>query len=371
MKNRQNSIKTGNSHPHYYMDLRLQHHTIAQTEKFIFKLSTFILTFLLLISTSGCRKQYKNSKFLLNTIVDITVVDKKESARSAIAQAFNEIERIDNLLSVYKNSSEVSKINMQSGISDVRVSADTLDIIEKSIAISEMTNGAFDITVGPLVELWGFKDSNKHVPSDKDIVAKKQLVGYKNITIDHARSSVRLDLQGMQLDLGAIAVGFAVDKAIEKLKLIGIKDALINAGGEIYALGTPHGRKAWRIGIQHPRRSSELIGILELKDKAISTSGDYENYFEVNGKRYSHILSPYTGKPVNGIMSVTVVSEKTVIADALSTAIFPMGAEKGMELIESLNDVECIIITGESEKDMKIMISKGLRDKVQIINGGN
>ncbi len=336
----------------------------------IFKLFTIVLVFVLFVFICGCRKQYKGSKLLLNTVVDITVVGEKREAQKAIAQAFDEIERIDNLLSIYKSNSDISKINMQSGFSDVKVSSDTLDIIDKSIAISKMTDGAFDITIGPLMESWGFKDGNKRIPSDKDIIEKKRLVGYKNIDINHSQSSIRLNLQGMQLDLGAIAVGFAVDKAIEKLKFIGIKDALINAGGEIYALGTPDRRRAWRIGIQHPRRKSELIGVLELKDKAISTSGDYENYFEIGDRRYPHILSPYTGKPVDGIMSVTVVSDKAVTADALSTAIFPMGAQKGMELIENLNDVECIIITGKNEKDMRIMISKGLRDKVQIINGG-
>lgn len=335
------------------------------------KLFTFTLVFILFISICGCKKQYKSSKFLLNTIVEITVVGEKKEAQKAIAQAFDEIERIDNLLSIYKDNSEISKINMRSGISDVKVSADTLDIIEKSIKISEMTNGAFDITIGPLMEIWGFKDGNKHIPSDKDIIEKKRFVGYKNIILDRSRSSVRLSFQGMKLDLGAIAVGFAVDKAIEKLKLIGIKDALINAGGEIYALGTPYRRRAWRIGIQHPRRSDKLKGVLELKDNAISTSGDYENYFEIGDRRYPHILSPYTGRPVDGIMSVTVVSKKTFVADALSTAIFPMGAERGMALIENLKDVECIIMAGKNEKDMKIMISKGLKDKVHIINGDN
>ncbi len=343
---------------------------MLKIRNFVFRLFIFILISILFAPTYGCKKQYKRSKFLLNTIVDITVVGQRKEAQKAIAQAFEEIERIENLLSIYKNNSEISKINMKSGFSAVKVSADTINILDKSIEISEITDGAFDITIGPLMDIWGFRDGNKRKPSDKDIIEKKKLIGYKNINIDHSQSSVRLSFHGMQLDLGAIAVGFAVDKAIEKLKSIGIKDALINAGGEIYALGTPNGKRSWRVGIQHPRRNNELIGVLELKDKAISTSGDYENYFEVNDKRYHHILSPYTGKPVEGVMSVTVVSDKTVIADALSTAIFPMGAQKGMELIESFNDVECIIITGKDEKDMRVMISKGLRDKVQIINGG-
>jgi len=326
----------------------------------------FIATSLTLIS-SGCEKRFKESKFLLGTIVEITVIGKKQDAQNAAKLAFEEIKRIDNLMNVYNDNSEISQINRASGKSAVAVSADTLEVIDRSIKYARLTNGALDITVGPLMELWGFRDGRNRVPSDNELLEKLPLVDYKKISIDRIHSTVSLGSPGMQIDLGAIAIGYAVDKAIQILKEAGMeKSALINAGGEIYALGSPPGKRAWKIGIQHPRRKNDLLGILELKDKAISTSGDYENYFEVNGKRYCHIMNPKTGKPVEGIMSVTIVTDNTTEADALSTALLPMGVENGMKLVERLIGVDYIIVTGNTEEDMKILISSGLKDRVQL-----
>jgi thiamine biosynthesis lipoprotein ApbE len=179
-------------------------------------------------------------------------------------------------------------------------------------------------------------------------------------------STVKLASPGMQMDLGAITPGYAVDRAIQVLKNAGIRNALVNAGGEIYSIGFPPKRKAWRIGIRHPRKPGELLGVIELSERGVSTSGDYENFFEVDGRKYCHIIDPKTGRPVQGIMSVTVIAKNTTEADALSTALFPLGAEKGLRLVERLDGVDAIIVTGYKEDDMKILMSSGVKDKMKL-----
>lgn len=320
-----------------------------------------LLAAVLIIVLSGCEKRVKKSQFLFGTIVDITAIVKNTHDQKAVDLAFEVIKDIDSRMGVYNNDSEVSQINR---LSTARVSADTFEVIQKAIDVSRLSNGAFDVTVGPLIDVWGFRNKN-HIPSDVELTNALSLVDYRKIRIDRPHLTVKLASQGMKIDLGAIAVGYAVDKAVNVLKDAGVKNALVDGGGEIYALGSPPGKDAWRIGIQHPRRMNDLLGTIELKDMAISTSGDYENYFEVNGKRYCHIMNPKTGKPVEGVMSVTVVANSTVEADALSTALFIMGAEDGMKLAERLGNIECIIVTGSNEKDMKINVSSGLKGKVQ------
>jgi thiamine biosynthesis lipoprotein len=195
---------------------------------------------------------------------------------------------------------------------------------------------------------------------------KLSLVDYRKVLVDEDRSTVKLAAPGMQMDVSGIAKGYAVDRAIRVLKNAGIRNALVNAGGDICALGAPPGKKSWRIGIRHPRRSGDLLGILELKDKAVATSGDYENFLEVDGERYCHIVDTKTGRPVQGVMSVTVVADNTAEADALATAIFPLGADDGIKLIESLEGVDGIIVTGEEENDMEVLMSSGMKHKVKL-----
>ena len=330
------------------------------------KLITFVLLVIITAFITGCEKRVKKSQFHFGTITDVTAIVKTSADQKAVDLAFDTIKDIDDRMSVYNNNSEVSQINRLAGHSAVKVSSDTLNVIEKALYYSKISDGMFDITVGPLIDIWGFRTGKNRTLSDVEISKALLLIDYKKVKIDRSGSTVELTSTGMKMDVGAIAVGYAVDKAVSVLKDNGVKKALVNGGGEIYALGSPPGKDAWRIGIQHPRRSNELLGTIELKDMAVSTSGDYENYFEVNGKRYCHIMNPKTGKPVEGIMSVTVVANTTTEADALSTVLFIMGAKDGMKLAERLDNVECIIITGSNEKDMKILVSSGLKDKVQL-----
>jgi thiamine biosynthesis lipoprotein len=325
-----------------------------------------LCVFFAFLCLTGCERRYKESEFLMSTMVEITAVGTEEESRQAMRLAFEEIRRIDSLMSVYNPDSEISRINEAAGKSAVRVSADTLKVINESLRIARLTDGALDITVAPLMELWGFGNDENRVPPDDELQEKLPLVDYTKILVDADSSTVRLDLPGMRIDVGGIAKGYAVDSAIRVMKEAGIRNALISAGGDIYAMGTPPGKESWRIGIRHPRDRSDLLGILALKDRAVATSGDYENFFEVDGKRYCHIMDTRTGRPVRGIMSVTILADTSAEADALATAVFPLGADKGMKLIESLEGVDGIIVTGSEADDMKIMMSSGLEGKIQL-----
>lgn len=317
------------------------------------------------MAITGCEQRVKKTQFLFGTVVDVTVIAKTKSDRSAIDMAFSAMRDIDDKVSIYNVHSEISNVNQNAGLSEVKVSDDTFNILERAYKLSQLTDGAFDVSIGSIVSLWGFGTTKNKIPSDNEIAEKLPLINYEKIILDHTNKTVKLADKGMKVDLGAIAVGYAVDKAVNVLKEKGVKNALVNGGGEIYAFGSPPKKSAWRVGIQHPRKPNAILGTIDLKDKAISTSGDYESYFEVNGKRYCHILNPKTGKPVENIMSVTVVADNTTDADALSTAIMVMGEKEGIRLAKRLG-VECIIVTGKNEEDMKVIISDGLKDKVKL-----
>ncbi|MCK4822143.1 FAD:protein FMN transferase [bacterium] len=292
---------------------------------------------------SGCGRvrSVNESSLLMGTVAEITVQHKDPTvARKVIQHAFDEGKRIENLLSIYKKESEISMVNLKAGLEEVKVSEDSLYVIEKALYYSELSDGVFDITVGPLIELWGFRNGEKKVPDKTEIEKILALVNYKNLSINREKSTVKLEKPGMQIDLGGIAKGYAVDSMIGVLKRGGIKEAIVNAGGDIYALGNPAGKSRWHIGIRNPRNHSGIEDVIELKNSAIVTSGDYEKFFFEGGKRYSHIIDPRTGVPASAIRSVTVTAPTATEADALATALFVLGEEEGKKLIKQLENVE-------------------------------
>ncbi|MFA5145159.1 MAG: FAD:protein FMN transferase [Candidatus Omnitrophota bacterium] len=294
---------------------------------------TNIIAFLLLCScvlTAGCKNQqlYTDNRVMMGTIVETTSVYKEASGI-----VFSEMERIDGLLSKYKPDSEVSELN-RSG--KLNASPDTFSIIKKAKEFWQASGGAFDITVAPLLDLWGFTNGQYCLPREKEIKNTLKLIGSDKIILREDNSVVEFRLSGMKIDLGAIAKGYALDCAADKLRKAGIKSCLINAGGQVYALGDKFG-KPWKIAIKGPR-GGNFIGYLELKNKSAATSGDYEQYFIKNNTRYQHIINPKTGYPANsGIVSVTVIASDGLTADCLSTAIFVLGKEKGKALAKSFS----------------------------------
>jgi len=275
-------------------------------------------------------------------IIDGTSEDLKE--------AFKIIEEVEQLMSDYNPKSEISLLNRKG---ESKVSPWTKEVIRKAIEFSRITKGAFDITVGPLVDLWKKAEREKKVPTQEELKKVCSLVGYKNILVEDDKISFKAE--GMRMDLGGIAKGYAVDKAIEVLRKRGVKNALVNAGGDIYCLGEgPRGK--WRIGIQHPRQEREIVGIIRISNRGVATSGDYRRYYLIQGKRFGHIINPLTGWTVqDNPMSVTIIAPDATTADALATCVFVLGTEEGMDLINSLPRVEGMII-GEG---MEVFTSKG------------
>ena len=302
---------------------------------------TLILLYCYIVILSGCQNKpfYKESRFLMGTTAEIICQD-----RHSLDIAFREIERLERLWNRYDPDSEISKLN-KNGVS--KVSKDTLEIIKKAIEFSKLSEGLFDITIGPLADLWKERIKSKvsRFPTEEEITERLRFIGFEKIIIDEEKSVIKFKDKGVSVDLGGIAQGYAVDKVVEKLRSLGVKDCLIRIGGCIYALGRKD-KRDWRIGIQHPRNPHEFIDYVELRDKAIATSGDYEQFFIYEGKRYSHIINPKTGYPVdNEIISVTVISPQALISDFLSTAVFILGEEKGRELAKKFKDTKVIIFT--------------------------
>jgi len=293
-------------------------------------------------------KPLKQTEMIMGTLVEITVIPANEKA---IREAFEALKKVDALMSTYKEDSEISILNREG---KAQVSEETLEVIEDAMKFSELTDGAFDITCRPLINLWKKAKKEEKLPTEIEIEEAISLVGYQRIILDG--NQIRLEKKGMQIDLGGIAKGYAVDKAIEALKKNGIKRALVNAGGDLYALGTdPQGEK-WQIGVQDPRDEDKIIDIIKVKDKAVATSGDYRRYFTLEGKRFSHIVNPKTGLTVQDVpMSVTIIGPDATTTDALSTGVFVLGPEEGMKLIESLPEVEGMIIS----EGMKKLTSQG------------
>jgi thiamine biosynthesis lipoprotein len=298
---------------------------------------------------------YRQSQFALYTNVEITVSALNErDAQKAMSDAFAEMRRLDALLSRYQEDSQITRIN-RSSTKDQFIAADreVLSLLQRSFEYSVLTDGMFDMTVGPLVDLWRIGTDQARVPDKSEIQAILQYVDYTHVHIDEERG-VKLHYPGVNLDLGAVAKGYAVDQGIEVLKSHNISSALINAGGDLRCLGARPDGTPWRIGIQHPRKSG-LLGVVELNDSAVATSGDYQQYFMDQETRYHHIFHPTTGIPASECQSVTITAQTAEMADVLATAVFVMGPEQGMAFIEAKPDVEGMIVHADGE----IIVSSG------------
>ena len=321
----------------------------------------FILLFLS-IKGDEDSNAVKRTRMLMGTIVEITVFHEgNRDSDEVINETFSEIKRLEELLGRFHEGSDIWKINKQPG-KDVTVSEETLDVVEAGLYFHNISQGSFDITLGKLMDLWRFKaeEKEKSPPPDVDIKAAIKISGPQNLNIDRPGKTISA-IAGVHLDLGGIAKGFIIDRAGELLAQRGIKNFIINAGGDMIIKGKKKD-KAWRIGLQHPRKAGEVLARLDLKGDltSIVTSGDYEQVFFHKGKRYHHILDPATGYPAKGLMSVTIKASDAKSADALSTAVFVLGKDKGLRLIESLNGVEGILV----DEDSKVTISSGLKDQV-------
>ncbi|HHX18004.1 MAG TPA: FAD:protein FMN transferase [Clostridium sp.] len=340
---------------------------IKNIKKKIFFVSFVCITLFLLLS--GCDAKLKKIQkeiFSLNTVIDITVYGDKE-AEKVLQKAINRIYEIENRMSATISKSDVSLINQNAGKRPVKVHDDTFFVIQKALEYGELTNGAFDISIYPLVKLWDIKSQNKNIPSKEEINAVLDLVDYKKIKLNFDEKTVFLEKEGMSIDLGGIAKGYAVDEVRGILVEGGTKHGLIYMGGDIAVIGNKPEGGLWRIGIEDPRYKNEgsrFFAVTESADLSVVTSGDYQRYVEIDGKRYHHIFNPYTGYPAEtNVMSTTVIGKSSIDADALATAIFVLGVDEGFEIMEKIHEFDGIIVT----KDKYVYITKRLKDKVDIV----
>jgi len=293
---------------------------------------------------------------MMGTVVRVKVADRIKPGSGvdrAIEKAFIRMREVDESMSVYNSNSELSRINRLGPGQMTGVSDGLLEIVRKSTEISNISSGAFDITAGPLVGLWGFgkDDTTEETPSSKQIKAILLMVNYRNIIVDEKHKKIGLKKAGMKIDLSSIAKGYAVDRAIEVLREEGIENAIVEAGGDLYCMGKGLRGAPWVIGIKDPRRPGQVIASFKLTDRACATSGDYENFFITQGRRFSHLIDPRTGRPVqNGLLSVTVLAPTCLEADGLATAIFILGKKEGLELINNLDKTEAIIISQQGSE---------------------
>jgi len=294
---------------------------------------------------------------MMGTSIEVILLDSDpEASSNAVDQAYAEIKRIEEQLSVRMRESKVSEINRSAGKRAVQVPAELLGLIRESIRIAGASHGAFDITVQGLGDLWDFHGPVFRLPDPADVKDRLNLVDYRKIRLQQEGSTVFLEGEGMQISLGGIAKGYAVDRAVEVLRKSGIKGGIVSAGGDLFAFGKREDGEAWRVGVRNPRDPSKNICMIPVSDLAVATSGDYERYRMFEGRRYHHVIDPRTGYPSKGCMSVTVVAERALEADALATAVFVLGPEEGRALLEKLPGVEGVIV----DRDGNITASSGL-----------
>jgi thiamine biosynthesis lipoprotein len=287
----------------------------------------------------------------------------EDGANEAFGKAFDEFTRLDDLLSIWKDGSDVVRINAAAGQQPVHVSPETLEVLAIARQVSEWTGGKFDVTFGALADVWRFDhDQDDSIPTPAQIAARLPLVDYRKLAVDRDAGTAFLRRAGMRAHLGGIGKGYAVDRAVALLRAAGLNDFSIQAGGDLYVSGR-RGDRPWRLGIADPRAPDGIFARVELSDSTFSTSGDYERFFIKDGVRYHHILDPSTGQPSRLSRSVTIASKQAVLADGLSTGVFLLGPEEGMALIERLPDVEGVIVGADNQ----VHVSSGLQGKVEIV----
>jgi len=324
---------------------------------------------LLLLSTFGFVKSeyYEESFILMGTFVNIKV-DNKGNCKKAVSAAIKEMKRLEIIFNLFDVNSELYKINNDKNkLNGIIISDEFLELLNLSFYINKISDGLFDPTVQPILDIWGFysKDKNK-APEGNIIKIKLAQVGMRNIEVDKTKKIIRFKNEGTKLDFNAVAKGYIVDKAANILKNMGVEKGIVDAGGDISCFGKSEFEQ-WTIGMRHPKFKDRIIASIKIKNKAAATSGGYENYIIIDNEKLAHIINPKTGYPVkNNVLSSTVISNKCVISDGLATALFILKPEEGLKLIEGLKDVDCIIISEEGGK-LRFTISQNIMDRVEIL----
>ncbi|MCX5724884.1 MAG: FAD:protein FMN transferase [Nitrospirae bacterium] len=298
----------------------------------------------------------------MGTVVRITAVAQSESVAQAVATAgFAEIRRLEELLSTWIFTSELSRVNAAAGVMPVSVSPDTLTVVQRAMQAAELTGGGFNIAIGPAVDAWRVTEAQR-IPAASELEALRPLVDLRAVHVAERDRTIYLEKTGMRIDVGGIGKGYTADQAVTAMQKAGAIAGVVALSGDIKTFGRLPGGKMFPVGIQHPRQEGAVLAWIDLQDEAISTAGDYERFFERDGVRYHHILDPKTLQPARLCQSVTVIAKEGVWADGLDTGIFVMGPERGMELVEQLPDVEAIIV----DHDGHMLVSSGLKGRIRL-----
>ena len=309
----------------------------------------------------------KRSQYLMGTLVFVTGVAPDDStAHQAVDAGLKEIRRLEELLSTWIPESELSRVNAAAGKHPVQVSRETMDLLQYSLKMDNLTEGGFNITVGPAVSAWNVSDKGR-LPTQQELAVLRPLINLKNLQLNRQSKTIFLSHLGMQVDVGGIGKGFAADLAADVMKSAGATAGVVAISGDIKTFGRMPDDQKFLFGIQHPRKEQGIVlATIELEDEAVSTAGDYQRYFEQDGIRYHHILDPQTLQPARLSQSVTVIASQGVMADGLDTGIFVMGPDKGMALIERLPEVEGVIV----DTDGRVTVSSGLKGRLKMVGDG-
>lgn len=283
----------------------------------------------------------------MGSVLHVTVYGESLShCDEALNNVFAEINTIEKLMSVFDEHSQLSLLNRYSYEREVQVDARILEVLENAKQFYHLTDGAFDVTIEPLMELYGFRDDKSlhHIPSDKQLATTLDAIGMNNITVNRKQETVNLHHQNTRLDFGGIAVGYAIDRAVKILKFHGVESALINHSGDIFALGSPPDEDSWEVGIVDPLNPEDIIATVRIKNQALSTSGNYENFVNLDGHRIGHLLNPHNGQTASSILSGTTIAPTAIEADALSTGFFVLGVERSKSVIAQSKNLQFIAV---------------------------
>ena len=328
------------------------------------------MAFMIITMAAGCGEErgmvrsesvdaqpHSATTFAMDTVIEFLAV-YHEDGEQVIIEAEQEIHRLERLFSVTLDESEIAVMNAQAGRAPVAASEDTQRLIQKAVEMHDLTRGAFDITISPVVQAWGFTtDGQNQIPTDEALMAVMDLVCIDDILIDTEKQTITLTREGMAMDLGGIAKGFASDAVAELLKARGVESALVSLGGNVVAVGGKPDGTEWKIAVLNPFDTDERIGIVKVRDMSVITSGGYQRYFEEGGRRYHHIINPETGYPAEaGLASVTIVCADGTKADVLSTALFVLGLERALEIWRESDDFDVIFVT----EDAEIIVTEGI-----------
>jgi thiamine biosynthesis lipoprotein len=315
-------------------------------------------------------------RLVMGTFAHLKAIAKdKGTAEKCVQAAFAELKQVDELMSDYKSESQISRVNREAFEKAVKVDESTFHVLQESVEFSRLSGGAFDITIAPLAELWHAAAESNSVPTEEELADERLKVGYEKLILDANEMTVRFAVEGMKLDLGGIAKGYSIDKAVKAMRAGGAVGGMVDVGGDIRCFGLPpKGKKTWRIGLQNPAETdsdeealaggpNQVLMVLKFNDAAVATSGGYRRFVLIEGKRHSHIVNPDTAASADVLSSVTIISKNALDADALATSVSVMGSEKGLALIEKIPDTEAILIT--PSPDYKLIKTAGAEKYIE------